>query len=339
MIIEEQVEIAKITTMRLGGRARYVINIEDKEALVRAVGFAEEQNLPIFILGDGANVIGRDEGFSGVILKSRLMGREVLKKTEKSLIIRASAGENWDELVEFISREGYSGVEAMAKIPGTVGAAPVQNIGAYGQEIKDTLISVEVYDLQKKEFKELKNEELRFAYRRSIFNIPENKNRYFITAITLELNKKEMIPPFYTSLQKYVEDHKVEDFSATNIYRIVSEIRTEKLPDPQFIANSGSFFKNIVIDKKQAETLKQQEILVWQTEDGQFKVSAGWLIDQAGLKGMEFDGFRVWGKAALILVNEKAKNYKDLEKARKEIIRLVKERFNLSLEQEPVELV
>lgn len=338
MIIQENLRISDMTTMRLGGVARFVVDVEEVADLQKASEFIKQQELPVFVMGRGANIIGRDEGFAGIILRNRITGWEILHEDEQVLRIRAFGGEDWDRLVEFCVDKGFSGIEALAKIPGTVGAAPVQNIGAYGQEICNSLREVEVMSIQTGERQILANHELDFGYRKSIFNAPENLNKYLIISVTLELNKTHLQPPFYISLQRYVDEHKVTDFSPRKIFEIVSEIRANKLPDPELTPSAGSFFKNVVLDAKKAESLKTQGVAVWKNPDGSYKVSAGWLIEHAGLSGKSFFGFRVSEKAALILINEKATSYQDLERARAEIRRIVREKFDLNLEQEPVEL-
>lgn len=342
MKISEQVKLSNLTTMRLGGAAEYVIEIEEAWEIEKAYEFARERGLKTFILGAGANSIGRDEGFKGVILISRLKGIEIIEEEIEGepveAKIRARSGEIWDDLVKFTAERGYSGIEAMSMIPGTVGAAPVQNIGAYGQDIMKVLESVEVYDQKTGEIKVFKKEELGLGYRRSIFNNGETVGRYFIIAITIKLKKTELRPPFYTSLQRYIEEHGESDFSPANIRRMVMAVRTAKLPDPLSMASAGSFFKNVYIKDEEVEEAERKGILVWR-EDGQNVINSGWLIEQAGLKGELIHGMRVSEKAALILINESAESYADLAKAREEISKRVEEKFGYKLEQEPVEIL
>ena len=242
MKIKTDVLISSLTTMRIGGPAKFVIEIEKLEDILPSIEFAESKNLPIFILGGGANTIGYDEGYNGVILLNRIKGIEFNGDN-----VRAMGGEVWDELVAVACEKGLTGIEALSRIPGTVGAAPVQNIGAYGQEVADTLASVEVFDLKKKVFTILNKKSLGFAYRKSILNTAE-QGRYFVVAINLQLKKGMMKRPFYKSIEQYIEANKVTDFSPMSIRQIVSKIRADKLPDPKMIASSGSFFKNIYLD-------------------------------------------------------------------------------------------
>ena len=339
MKIQENIPISKLTTMRLGGDAKYVVEINELSDIPEAYKFAKEKNLPVWIMGGGANTIGRDEGFDGVILLNRLHGIEIISQTADEVVIRAMGGEIWDDLVEYASERGYSGIEAMSKIPGTVGAAPVQNIGAYGQDASQVLESVEAYDSETGELVVIGKEDMKMSYRSTIFNTGKDAGRYFIAAITIVLeNEATLEPPFYTSLQKYIEEHSITDFTPATIRECVSEIRANKLPDPAVEASAGSFFKNIYLDDEQAAEAEARGIKVWTKPNGSKMINSGYLIEEAGLKGKEFHGFKVSDKAALILINESAKSYADLEAARAEIRKIVFDKFGFELEQEPVEI-
>jgi len=334
MKILENVLISSLTTMRLGGAARYVIQVEKMEDIPAAYAFAEEKNLPVFVLGGGANTIGRDEGFRGVIIIDKLTGVEI---DALNGVATALGGTKWDDFVEQVCEVGLSGVEALSKIPGTVGAAPVQNIGAYGQDVSQTIREVLVYDTKEKTFLNLQNSECVFSYRKSIFN-SGMVGRYFIAQVTFDLKKNKMQPPFYRSLQNYLDENEISDYSPMNIRQAVSTIRANKLPDPEKIASSGSFFKNVFLDKPGADATEANGIPVYRDENGNGKINSGWLIEQAGLSGKILHGMRVNEKAALVLINESAKTYADLAAARSEIIEIVKSKFGLVLEQEPVEI-
>lgn len=337
MNIRENIPISTLTTMRLGGEARYVIEIRKVSDVAAAYDFAKEQGLPVFVLGDGANTIGYDEGFDGVILLNRLQGVQIMREVAGEILIQGMGGENWDSFVEFSTKRGYSGIEAMSAIPGTLGAAPVQNIGAYGQEIRQVLDSVEVYDTKAHRILRLRCERLQFGYRRSIFNTGNQVGRYFIISVTVRLRRGRLTPPFYNSLQRFIDENGETDFSPANIRRMVSEIRAAKLPDPKVEASSGSFFKNVIIKDDEVAAAEAQGIKVWQ-EEGKNKINSGFLIEEAGLKGKELHGMRVSETAALILINDHAKSYAELAAAREEIRAAVKEKFGYFLEQEPVEI-
>ena len=336
MKIRENVPISELTTMRLGGAARYVIEVESEDEVARAWAFAAEKELPVYVLGCGSNIIGRDGGFNGVILVNKIMGMGIAAPEANGMIdLYANSGELLDDFVTYGTQMGFSGMEALSAIPGTVGAAPVQNVGAYGQDIAQTLVSVRAYDNSLKKIVELPASDLDLSYRHSIFNSGDGVGRYFITQITVRLARKELKPPFYTSLQKYIEDNQVTDFSPESIRKAVRAVREAKLPDPVEIASAGSFFKNVYLKTpEEIADAEKRGIPVW---DGG-KIPSGWLIEHAGLKGQVFHGMRVSDKASLVLINEDAKNYADLAAARKEIIEIVREKFGFTLEQEPMEL-
>lgn len=338
MQIRENVPISELTTMRLGGETRFLLTIENIDDVTKAYDFAREHNLPTWIMGDGANTIGRDEGYAGIILLNRIKGIEVIFEQDDEIILKGMAGEEWDDFVKYACERGYSGIEAMSMIPGTVGAAPVQNIGAYGQEASQVLQSVEAYDTKKHEFVTIPVSDMQIGYRQTRFNHGIDAGRFLITSITVKLRKQPMQPPFYNSLQRYIDKNQITDFSPMNIRKIVCEIRTEKLPDPQYIASAGSFFKNILLNRKQIQRAELMKIPIWHTEDGGGKVNSGWLIEQCGFKGKLIHGIRVSDKAALVLINESATSYADLDAARSEIISAVVEKFGYILDQEPVEI-
>lgn len=334
MNIRENIPIKELTTMRLGGPAKLVVEIKHAEDCTEAFEFVKEKGLPFYFLGSGANSLGLDAGFDGALILNKIKGIEILKESENELLVKAAGGEIWDDFVQFVVNKNFSGVEAMAKIPGTVGAAPVQNIGAYGQEAKDTLEKVEVYDSLLDEYKEIDAKDCDFSYRHSIFNSGENKGRYFILSATFKFTKHQLDQPFYNSLQKYLDEHNITDYSPKSIYAAVAEIRKNKLPDPAVEASAGSFFKNIIL----SEPPKNQDIPFRETKDGKYKINTGWLLENAGLKGKVFHGFKVSDKAALILINESGESYADLEKAIQEIQQIIKDKYDLSLEPEPVKI-
>lgn len=207
----------------------------------------------------------------------------------------------------------------MSMIPGTLGAAPVQNIGAYGQDIAQVIESVEAFDTQTGELVTLGKDEMNMSYRHTRFNTGEDAGRFFIVAVTVKLKEGELEPPFYNSLQRYIDEHGETDFSPKNIRKMVSEIRSEKLPDPEKVASAGSFFKNVYVDKAGADAAEAQGIPLWRNEDGSGKINSGWLVEACGLKGKVMRGIRVSDKAALVLINESAESYADLAAAQKKL--------------------
>ena len=321
--------------MRLGGPAKYIIEIEKPEEISDAYEFARQYHLPTFVLGYGANTLAHDEGFNGAIIINRMRGITE-ESTPDGTRLKIMGGEYWDNVVDYACKKNLTGIEAMSKIPGLAGAAPVQNIGAYGQDISDTLVEVEAYDSSNNQLVTLSKSDLRFSYRKSILNTTE-KNRYFIISITLKLHEGQMSRPFYNSIEKYIENNGLTDFSPAAVREIVTTLRANKLPDPLEKASCGSFFHNVYLSETEAEAATEKGYPVIHGKDG-YKINSGWLIEQCGFKGKLLHGIRVSDKAALVLINESAKSYNDLAQARSEIVGGVYDRFGFWLEQEPVEI-
>ena len=338
MKYQENVPFATLTTMRLGGVARWVVEILNQDDLVAATEFARERDLSWFVLGGGSNVVAGGD-FGGLIILNRIKGFEKLDEDADSAVYKIGAGEIWDSVVERLTTVGLSGIEAMSAIPGCAGSTPIQNVGAYGQEIADTLIELEAYDTDTDEFVTLGRDECGFSYRNSIFKSPATRH-HIIVSITLQLSKKPPQPPFYPSLQNYLDENEITDYTAANIRAAVMAIRAEKLPDPDDIASAGSFFKNPVVAREVAEKLLVEfpDAPHWEMPNDQMKLAAGWLIDQAGLKSYAAHGLQIYPKNALVVTNLSAKSANDLEKFKSEIITRVQEKFGVTLEQEPENL-
>jgi len=339
MDVHTNIPLKNFTTMKLGGPARFMTEARTVEEVIAVHRNASAKHLPIFILGGGSNVIANDAGFAGIVIRIRIPGFTILADDLNSTTIKIGAGENWDEVVKRTVDLHLSGIEAMSMIPGTTGAAPVQNVGAYGQEIADTLVSLEAYDSQTDAMVVLQNDACGFAYRNSIFR-GDQKGRYVITSITLKLSKTMPAPPFYDALQHYFEAHDVTFFTQETVRDAVIAIRTEKLPDPSITPNTGSFFKNAIVESWQLAELQQKypDMKAFDMGNGNAKIPTGWLIEQAGLKGKLLHGMRVHDKNALVLINESATGYADLALARDEIIGAVRDTFRIQIEQEPLEL-
>ena len=339
MDVMTNISLKQYTTMKLGGEARYMATADSPGDVVSLYRNARKENLPIFVLGGGSNVITHDEVFEGIVLLNKIKGFEVISETDETTDVKIGAGEVWDEVVEKAIGLGLQGIEAMSGIPGTAGAAPVQNVGAYGQEIADTLISLEAYDSKTDTIVTISADECDFSYRNSIFRDKE-KGRYCILSITLRLNKSEPKPPYYASLQKYIDENDIREVNLSVIRVAVLNIRSEKLPDPAELPSAGSFFKNALVEKWKLEELQKEysDIPNYAMSDGRYKIPTGWLIDKAGLRGYRSHGMRVYEKNALVLVNDSATGYDDLAAIREEIVQIVFDEFGIKIEQEPLEL-
>ena len=339
MDVMTNISLKQYTTMKLGGEARYMATADSASDVVSLYRNARKENLPIFVLGGGSNVIMHDEVFEGIVLLNKIKGFEIISENDETTDIKIGAGEVWDEVVEKAIGLGLQGIEAMSGIPGTAGAAPVQNVGAYGQEIADTLISLEAYDSKTDTIVTISADECDFSYRNSIFRDKE-KGRYCILNITLRLNKAEPKPPYYASLQRYIDENDIREVNLSVIRVAVLNIRSEKLPDPAELPSAGSFFKNALIEKWKLEELQREysDIPNYAMSDGRYKIPTGWLIDKAGLRGYRSHGMRVYEKNALVLVNDSATGYDDLAAIREEIVQIIFDKFGIKIEQEPLEL-
>ena len=339
MEIHEHIPLKNFTTMRLGGPARFMADAHTPQELADLLSRAKSQNLPVFILGSGSNTIAHDEGYQGLVIRNLIKGVEVVAETGGDITFKVGAGELWDDFVKKTVDMHLTGIEALSMVPGTVGAAPVQNIGAYGQEVAETIICVDVFDTKTNQFTVLQNLDCSFGYRDSIFRSDEI-GRYGITAVTFRLFKGMPQPPFYKALEDYFAAHTITVFTPQIIRDAVLAIRMEKLPDPKERPNSGSFFKNAIIEEWQYSTLVQQypDMPSYQMAGDKRKIPTGWLIDKTGLKGALLHGMRVHDKNALVLINESATGYADLAAARDEIKKAVRTLFQIEIEQEPLEL-
>lgn len=333
MHMQNNVPMSSLTTMRLGGPAKNCVTIHSKDELLKAIDFAKQNNLEVLVLGEGSNVIVRDQGFAGLVILNRIKGFELLPD---GLSVKIGAGENWDEAVGKTVDLNLSGIEALSAIPGTAGSTPVQNVGAYGQEISQTLVELEAYNTETGKFEVLSKQDCKFGYRNSLFK-PLEGRKYIIVSITLKLSKTQMQPPFYPRLQKYFEHHKITNYSPAEVRKAITQIRSTILPDPKKIANTGSFFKNPIVTEEDAEALlsKFPDAPHWPMPDSQVKLAAGWLVDQAGLKGYAAHGMHTHEHNAMVFVNDSAKSYEDLQKFQNEVVQKVKDKFGITLEQEP----
>ena len=339
MDIHTNIPLKNYLTMKLGGNSRFMTNISNPEEIAAVCRNAKQQNLPIAVLGGGSNTLVDDSGFGGIIVRNMIKGVSLDAEDAMSATYTFGAGEIWDDCVKLTVERGLSGIEALSAIPGTIGAAPVQNIGAYGQELADTFVKLEAYDTEDDRFIELLSDDCGFSYRHSIFR-GEAQGRYVITSVTLKLYKSTPQPPFYKALQDYLDANNVTIFTPQTIREAVSLIRADKLPDPALRPNSGSFFKNAIIEDWQLDSLLQSypDMPHYDLGDKLFKIPTGWLIEQCGYKGKTIHGITINDKNALVLINDSASSFNDLAATRDEIISAVRDTFRITIEQEPLQL-
>jgi len=336
MEIQENVDIKKYSTLRVGGQFRYFSVISSKEELISACEIAQKEKGKIFILGGGSNIVFSDGLIDVFAIKMEIKGFEIIKDTEIFTDIKIGAGEIWDKIVEKTIGMNLTGLEALSAIPGTVGATPIQNVGAYGAEVKDTIIEIEVFDTSDNKIKILSNEDCKFGYRDSIFK-NEAKGKYIITAVTFRLHKLGTKLPDYPGVKKYFIENNINVPTLKNIREAIIYIRSQKLPDTRVAPNVGSFFKNPIVEKGVADQIikKFPKAKFFKVDSNQTKIPAGWLIENAGLKGKSFGNVSVYDKNAIVLVNNGNATKEDFMNAKNEITKIVEEKFGITLEQEP----
>ena len=324
--------------MKLGGPAAYVLEVENRTDLTTALAWADDQKLPVIMVGGGSNIIWKDEGFAGLLIVNRILRYEVMDEDGTNVYLTIGAGENWDSVVARSVEAGLTGIEGLSLIPGTAGATPVQNVGAYGQEISTSLALLEAYDLHERRFVNIPASECAFAYRTSRFKTTD-RGRFFISAITLHLVRGNPQPPYYAAVQQYFSEHQIASITPKALRDAVVDIRTRKLPDPATVPNNGSFFANPVVDEFQYKQLADgyESVPHWPAGEERVKLSAAWLIDQAGFKNYhdQETGMATWPTQSLVFVNEHAASTAALIRFRDKVMGAVQSKFGITLEQEP----
>lgn len=342
--IEQNVSLAEYTTLKIGGKARFFFSVKHEEDLIEAVSFAEENDLKIFVLGGGSNVLIADTGFDGVVLKISLKGISIFQEKDKIVYVTAKAGEDWDKFVAFGVEKNLQGIECLSGIPGLVGGTPVQNVGAYGQEVSETIVSVRVFDGKTKTIKDLSNSQCEFSYRTSLFNTTE-KNRYVVLSVTYALSSDGEPKIVYRDLQNYFGDAKP---TLEETRRAVLKIRAGKSMvidprDPNSLS-VGSFFKNPIITTESFAILEEKaaklgiaSIPSFKAEAGNVKVPAAWLIERSGFnKGFKFGCVGLSTKHTLAIINRGGATAGDVLSLKNKIQVKVKELFGIELNPEPV---
>lgn len=334
--ILEHVSLQPLNTLALSAKARYFVRVEHDAALRDAWQWANAQQLPVVVLGQGSNVIIQAD-FPGLVIHNVIAGVDVLEDTPQGVVLEVGAGENWHALVERCVAAGYYGLENLALIPGTAGAAPVQNIGAYGVEIASLILHVKAFDTQTGRWHTLSNPECCFAYRDSLFK--HQPGRYLISHIGLQLSKSPVVNVRYDALRTFFAGRDTSTLTPHDVKEAVVQIRRSRLPDPAVLPNAGSFFKNPVVSRAHYETLLQQypTLVAYPLANrSDVKLAAAWLIDQAGWKGKRQGAVGVHAQQALVLVNHGGADGKELLAFAEAIRRDIEARYGVMLELEPV---
>ena len=331
--IQKSVSLAPLNTLAVPATARFFVEINSLETLEHYVNDPKYENLAKFILGDGSNTLFTQD-INGLVLKNALYGIDKIKEDSKHAWLKIGAGESWHNIVMYTIEKNLYGIENLSLIPGSVGAAPVQNIGAYGVELSSCLDSLEAYDLVEKKILTFSNQDCQFSYRKSFFK--QHKNRYLITSITLKLKKTRFFNIEYKLLKEKLKGYKESDLNLALVSNAVIEIRQSKLPDPKQLANAGSFFKNPIVDSENLQKILENHPKCphYRLDNNQAKLAAGWLIEQCGFKGKQFDHVGMHEKQALVLINYGGATGKELLNFSKRVQQAVMDKFNIMLEPE-----
>ena len=315
--------------------AKYFVEINTIDDLQTLIQSGVLQKHKTLILSGGNNILFQKDVFDGLVVYINTKGIEILREDGNEVVVRAQAGEDWPEFVRFCVSKGWHGVENLAYIPGKIGAAPIQNIGAYGMELKDSFLQCEAMDLTAGDTKVFTKEECRFGYRESIFK-HELKGRFVITSVDFLLKKNAPLNLEYGNIKAYLEQNGIENPSLQQLHDAICAIRDAKLPDVKQIGSAGSFFKNPVISIEQFEDLQQQypNIPHYPDTEGMVKVPAGWLIEQAGWKGWRDEHVGVYNKQALVLVHYGGGKGQDIVELAHKIQDSVEKKFGIRISPE-----
>ena len=334
MLLQENFPLKPYNTFGIEVKARYFATFENVSELQQLLQLPEIAQAEKLILGGGSNVLFTKD-YDGAVLKNNIKGISIIAQDDDFAFVKAGSGEVWHEMVLYCIKHGLAGVENLSLIPGTVGAAPLQNIGAYGVELKDIFDSLEAINLETGKLETFDKAGCDFGYRESYFK-KAGKGKYIIVSVTLKLRKKPEFNISYGDIQKTLAAMEITDLNIKAISEAVCAIRKSKLPDPAQIGNAGSFFKNPEVDKTVFENLKNQypEIPGYVVSETKIKVPAGWLIEHLGWKGKQLENYGVHKNQALVLVNYGGAEGNKIKQLAHDIIASVKEKFGIELSPE-----
>ncbi|THD07212.1 UDP-N-acetylmuramate dehydrogenase [Rhodanobacter lindaniclasticus] len=332
--LAENASLAHLNTLRVDARANLLADIRDAAKLPELLDFPAIRQGRLLVLGEGSNVLFTDD-FHGTVLRMSTRGVQV-ESDGDSARIAVAAGERWDDFVRWTLGQGYAGLENLILIPGTVGAAPIQNIGAYGCEVAEFIESVEAWDLRERRVVMLDHATCAFAYRDSLFK--HEPGRYIVTAVRFVLPRSRALRTDYAGIDEELARMGVDKPAPFHVAEAVVRLRTRKLPDPAVIGNAGSFFKNPIVEAATAEALQREHagLPAWPQGDGRCKISAGWMIEAAGFKGVREGDAGISNRHALVLVNHGQASGPQLWALAQQVMAGVQARFGVRLEPEPV---
>ncbi len=334
MDIRKNFSLKNHHTFGIDVKTQYFVEIFTETELSEIIKSEELKRLPILILGGGSNILFTKD-FEGLVIKNSIPGIKIIKETDEFAFVEAGAGVIWHEFVLYCIERNFGGIENLSLIPGTVGAAPMQNIGAYGQEIKDVFYSLKGIYSDSGEKTEFLSQECKFGYRTSVFK-NELKNKFIITYVTFKLSKKPELNLDYGAVKAELEKQNITEVTIKDVSNVICRIRENKLPNPKEIGNAGSFFKNPEIDEEHFLRLKEKYINIvgYKLGNGKVKIAAGWLIEQTGWKGKKIGNTGAHEHQALVLVNYGNAAGEEIVKLAEEIKKSVKDKFDIILHEE-----
>ena len=334
MFIQENISLRPFNTFHIDARARWFATFSKTNELQEVLAAKPLPRSKTLVLGGGSNIL-LTQDFEGIVIKNDIKGIEIVKEDDEFVYLKSGAGENWHQFVLHCINNDWAGVENLSLIPGNVGASPMQNIGAYGVEIKDVFHELKAFHLEEKCNYTFTLKDCEFGYRESVFK-KKYKDQFVILNVVLKLRKTPLFNVSYGAIREELEKHNVKDLSLRAVSDAVIRIRSSKLPDPARIGNAGSFFKNPTVSKEEFERLHQQfeKIVGYTNVDGSVKLAAGWLIEQCSWKGFRRGDAGCHEHQALVLVNYGNATGKEIYTLSEEIQHSVKEKFGVQLERE-----
>ena len=333
MLPEKNISLKDYHSFAGAEKTDFFTTIQNKESIPSLVQWTLEAKVPLLVIGAGSNVLFTHD-YKGIVAKMGIMGIKKKEENASEVILEVGAGENWHHFVSYCVQKGWGGIENLSLIPGTVGASPIQNIGAYGVEVQECIQSIEAYDTLTQTWVRLENKDCAFGYRTSLFK--QSKNRYIIANVNFVLNKQPQLKTDYGAIREVLHDKGISNPSLANIAQAVVQIRSQKLPDPKILGNAGSFFKNPTIAAAEYELLKSKfpQLIAYPITDEQYKIAAGWLIEACNWKGIRKGNVGCYEKQALVIVSYGIESGKEVFDFSEEIIQSVYQKFNILLERE-----
>jgi UDP-N-acetylmuramate dehydrogenase len=332
--MQENTSLLNLNTFHIDEEAQFFSKFKSKEELIDLITLAKEKSLPIKVLGGGSNILLTKKA-EGLVLKNELRGIEIVEENKQEVKVKFEAGENWHNCVLWAIENNLGGIENLALIPGTIGAAPIQNIGAYGMELKDVFFELEALEIDTLETKKFTKQYCEFNYRSSVFKT-KLKEKFIITSVILCLHKNHTLHLNYGTINDVLNEKNCTKPTIKDVANAVIEIRKSKLPNPDEIGNAGSFFKNAVVNKTHFEKIydKNKNMPYFILNENEVKIPTAWLVEQCGWKGFREKDFGVHAKQALVLVNYNKSNGNDIFLLSAKIIESVNTKFGIELERE-----